>query len=663
VVAVLGHVDHGKTTLMHSLWNGAVPTSASSAGGITQSIDAYSVALDAAEAAAGKTVRSTFLDTPGHSPFYRLRNESAGLADLVLLVVALAEPKATGAQIGEGGCEQGFSHAGDSSEGGVQSQTAESIGLAEQMGVPVVVAMTKMDLLADADAIDAADATRDPDQQDVGAAGATLLVEAEAQLRSYAFLQDAPMVPVSTRAGYTDSLRQLQMALGTALSAPAVAAEAAVPAPAASPPTARLIASAVVLDASFLQGRGLVFTVLVRHGSLEPGQHFACGMVQAPIRELLQPPTMHAAEQIAVEDGSVLGGGETSGTAVGGGEGMSRKKRKEKKSKKKAKKKQQQQQPVKDGHFSAGGGIKGSNLVNVQRAGAGEVVLVVTGKSVQKKEDSRGGKAKRRKMNRDAPLGQAMLVMEGIQRIVGVEGGGEQAISGYSQQEWATLLVEQRELMLEMEETAVVRVNGEVGSNGTKGTFGGDEDEEYEGEDKLREEADEEGLIHEAGAPVGVRVDDRGNGLDDDLDNTMYLGAYESRKPSLNVHASAIIKAKTASSLATLHDAIESEQEELCHEERVLCGVQVIHLGLGPINESDVALASAARSAGRECQVFGLQVRASAGVDRLARQKNVEIKASKVLPDVLGALRELGERESQAAALRKREHLPADCFG
>ncbi|KAF1352098.1 hypothetical protein BDV97DRAFT_292248 [Delphinella strobiligena] len=217
VVAIMGHVDHGKTTILDFLRKSSV--AASEHGGITQHIGAFSV-----DVAGGKTI--TFLDTPGHAAFLEMRKRGATVTDIIILVVA----------------------ADDS----VKPQTIEAIKHAKAANVPVIVAINK---------IDKEEANVDRVKQDL----------ARHEIEIEDFGGDTQVVPVSGKTGQgIDVLEENIVTLSEILDH---RAETDGP------------VEGWVLEATTKKA-GRVATVLVRRGTLSPGNIIVAGKTWARVRTL-----------------------------------------------------------------------------------------------------------------------------------------------------------------------------------------------------------------------------------------------------------------------------------------------------------------------------------------------------------------------------------------
>lgn len=223
VVAVLGHVDHGKTSLLDALRKTAV--AAGEAGGITQATGAFEVSMPQSNS----TI--TFLDTPGHAAFAAMRARGAAMTDVAVVVVDARD--------------------------GVKPQTREAIAHVKSAGVAFVVAITKCDLPdADPSAVRRQLLGEGVELEEVG--GSVQVVE------------------VAAIKG--QGLRELEEAL--LLQAELLELKAPRKGLPGSP------TEAVVVEARLAQGHGPVATVIVRRGTLEPGQIVAIGREWGKIRSL-----------------------------------------------------------------------------------------------------------------------------------------------------------------------------------------------------------------------------------------------------------------------------------------------------------------------------------------------------------------------------------------
>jgi translation initiation factor IF-2 len=218
VITVMGHVDHGKTQLLDTIRHANVV--AGEAGGITQHIGAYQVTADA-----GKL---TFIDTPGHEAFTSLRARGANVTDIVILVVAAND--------------------------GVMPQTAEAISHAKAAGVPMIVAVNKMDLPeADPYAVRAQLTEHEIVVEELGGD----VVNAE--------------VSALTGDGVDQLLELVQLTAEL---------EDLKSNPTANP-------EGIVIESNLDKGRGPVATVIVQRGTLHVGDVIVAGAVAGRVRAMI----------------------------------------------------------------------------------------------------------------------------------------------------------------------------------------------------------------------------------------------------------------------------------------------------------------------------------------------------------------------------------------
>ncbi|SDY47392.1 bacterial translation initiation factor 2 (bIF-2) [Thermoactinomyces sp. DSM 45892] len=218
VVTIMGHVDHGKTTLLDKIRSSNVTSG--EAGGITQHIGAYQVEVN------GKKI--TFLDTPGHAAFTSMRARGAQVTDITILVVA--------------------------ADDGVMPQTIEAINHAKAAGVPIIVAVNKMDKL---------DANPDRIKQQL----------TEYELVPEEWGGDTIFVPVAAIKGEgIDELLEMVLLVSEVQEYKAN-------------PNKR--ARGVVIEAELDKGRGAVATILVQNGTLHVGDAVVVGNYFGKIRAMV----------------------------------------------------------------------------------------------------------------------------------------------------------------------------------------------------------------------------------------------------------------------------------------------------------------------------------------------------------------------------------------
>jgi len=224
VVTIMGHVDHGKTSLLDAIRSTNVAEG--EAGGITQHIGAYKVAItDPNSPAYGREI--VFLDTPGHEAFTRMRARGSKVTDIVVLVVA--------------------------ADDGVMPQTLEAIDHAKAANVPIIVAVNKIDKAdAQPDRVKKQLADRGLMPEDWG--GSTVFVDVSAKQKTNLNLLMEMICLVA-------DLQDLKAA-------------------------PERLASGTVLEAKLDRGRGPVATVLVQNGTLRTSDNFVVGNVFGKVRAM-----------------------------------------------------------------------------------------------------------------------------------------------------------------------------------------------------------------------------------------------------------------------------------------------------------------------------------------------------------------------------------------
>ena len=217
VVTIMGHVDHGKTSLLDYIQNSRVASG--EAGGITQHVGAYMVEKN------GKNI--TFIDTPGHEAFTAMRARGASVTDIVIIVVA--------------------------ADDGVKPQTKEAISHAKAAGVPIIIAINKMDK-----------ESANPDLVKTGLAELDIMPTEWGG--SYEF------VPVSAKTGMgIEDLLEIVLLQAEILELKA---------------NPNREAKATIIESSLQKGRGPVATVIVENGTLKVGDTIVAGVAYGKVRAL-----------------------------------------------------------------------------------------------------------------------------------------------------------------------------------------------------------------------------------------------------------------------------------------------------------------------------------------------------------------------------------------
>lgn len=222
IIVVMGHIDHGKSTLLDYIRKTNVV--ASEAGGITQHLSAYEVAHKGKD---DTNKRITFLDTPGHEAFSAMRARGAKVADIAVLVV--------------------------SAEDGIKAQTLEALTAIKASNTPFIVAINKIDKPA-------ANIERTKNE----------LVEKEIYIEGYG--GDIPCVPISAKTG--QGIPELLDMMLLVAEIAELKADQSVP------------AEGVVIEAHVDPKRGISATLIITNGTLKKGMCVVAGDVYAPVRAI-----------------------------------------------------------------------------------------------------------------------------------------------------------------------------------------------------------------------------------------------------------------------------------------------------------------------------------------------------------------------------------------
>lgn len=241
IVTILGHVDHGKTTLLDFIRKSSVASKEH--GGITQHIGAYQIVVQGTGNSGQKDKKSselkpvpsnliTFIDTPGHAAFEKMRSRGAKVADIAVLVVAIDD--------------------------GVMPQTIEAIKHIQEAKVPLIVAVNKIDLAGIDKNVQLAKIKKQLSDQKIN-------------LEEYG--GDVPLVPFSAKTGErVDKLLEIILLVAELHELKG---------------DPKLAAAGVVIEASLDKFKGPIATLLIRNGTLRKGDQIMVGGAKGKVRGLL----------------------------------------------------------------------------------------------------------------------------------------------------------------------------------------------------------------------------------------------------------------------------------------------------------------------------------------------------------------------------------------